>query len=296
MAPDQNGASLSCQEVIYRKSKHVNLLEEAAEKAQICSHCSVLLSLPFQQAAHAEFFIDEPVRSLLASPCCFCLFFLAVIVGHHDGIIEDLPHPSACKVSMSWHGNFGYGNHTRVLLDCAVNGRWTEYGAMLRYDVPDVRQRPQAEDSYVDYQTLSAWLADCTAHEVFRLSLDGVPSNLKVIRCKGTPDVICAPEQCRYVALSYVWGDLQESSYGVGDEIGNDAPQTIKDSIEVTLRLGFEYLWIDRYVWPIYTRIFECLTGTVYRPIQRDRQDAPDQPNGSHIQQRCSHHLCGSWQ
>jgi hypothetical protein len=32
------------------------------------------------------------------------------------------------------------------------------------------------------------------------------------------------------------------------DVLGDDLPQTIKDSITVARKLGFKYLWVDRYV------------------------------------------------
>ncbi|KAA8627766.1 HET domain containing protein [Pyrenophora tritici-repentis] len=48
------------------------------------------------------------------------------------------------------------------------------------------------------------------------------------------------PSNCRFVALSYVWGS-EQSSLRL-----EDAPATIKDSITVTLALGYDYLWVDR--------------------------------------------------
>ncbi|KAI1621117.1 heterokaryon incompatibility protein-domain-containing protein [Exophiala viscosa] len=53
----------------------------------------------------------------------------------------------------------------------------------------------------------------------------------------------------RYLALSYVWGkpdnaDTPETNLLV------HAPQTVKDAVQVTVRLGERYLWVDRYCIP----------------------------------------------
>lgn len=57
--------------------------------------------------------------------------------------------------------------------------------------------------------------------------------------------MIEAPEQCAYVALSYVWGTAQ---FPGPEKQDGQFPATIEDSIVVSLALGFEYLWVDRYV------------------------------------------------
>lgn len=49
-----------------------------------------------------------------------------------------------------------------------------------------------------------------------------------------------------YIAFSYVWGNV------AGDEaeqatLPGRLPQTIEDAMQVTVRLGFRYLWCDRY-------------------------------------------------
>lgn len=83
---------------------------------------------------------------------------------------------------------------------------------------------------------------------------------LKVIDCSNRT-VVDAPEDCKYLALSYVWGSLstlgptrytQPSSGGL---LGSNAlclpkilPKTIEDSLALVVRLGYRYLWVDRYV------------------------------------------------
>jgi hypothetical protein len=61
-----------------------------------------------------------------------------------------------------------------------------------------------------------------------------------VLDCRSR-QVINAPEGCRYVALSYVWGRSSESNESL-----KELSKVIEDSITVTLGLGFNYFWADR--------------------------------------------------
>jgi len=62
--------------------------------------------------------------------------------------------------------------------------------------------------------------------------------NFKVIDCYSRR-VIPAPAGCKYVALSYVWGDHKPSEIW---------PVTVEDSLRVTKNMGFHYLWVDQCV------------------------------------------------
>ncbi|KAG2145859.1 heterokaryon incompatibility protein-domain-containing protein [Suillus clintonianus] len=67
--------------------------------------------------------------------------------------------------------------------------------------------------------------------------------------------VIPAPSRCRYVALSYVWGDIGAEYWTAKDNVverskpgGLNAahlPETITDSILFVRQLGERYIWID---------------------------------------------------
>jgi hypothetical protein len=66
---------------------------------------------------------------------------------------------------------------------------------------------------------------------------------LKLIDCQ-TRLVVHAESSFHYVALSYVWGAVTviERRKGL-------FPSTIRDSMKVVLKLGYRYLWVDKYVW-----------------------------------------------
>lgn len=98
----------------------------------------------------------------------------------------------------------------------------------------------------IDYEVVRGWLHYCEdSHEDCQLSNGDkvlVPG-FRVIDC-FTKSIVTAPSgDFSYVALSYVWGQQQTT-----DPDTSGFPRTIEDSISVTLALGFQYLWVDRYV------------------------------------------------
>ncbi|KAI1104679.1 HET-domain-containing protein [Jackrogersella minutella] len=54
--------------------------------------------------------------------------------------------------------------------------------------------------------------------------------------------IVSCPPQCRYIALSYVWGGVSPKD---GALERGELPQTIEDAITVTKTLGLRYLWVD---------------------------------------------------
>jgi hypothetical protein len=57
-------------------------------------------------------------------------------------------------------------------------------------------------------------------------------------KCVGTHQL--------YVCLSYVWGVASPQGNVPGTGVSG-FPQTVCDAISVTRRLGYGYLWVDRY-------------------------------------------------
>jgi hypothetical protein len=93
-----------------------------------------------------------------------------------------------------------------------------------------------------DYCLMREWL------EPKYQSHEPITSNFhcRVIDCEDQVVVQHAPSM-KYVALSYVWG---ESGLADGIETLIDPPQTVKDAMYATKRLGQRYLWVDRYCIP----------------------------------------------
>ncbi|OCK87484.1 HET-domain-containing protein, partial [Cenococcum geophilum 1.58] len=56
-----------------------------------------------------------------------------------------------------------------------------------------------------------------------------------------TRNVIVAPADCRYVALSYVWGGMEQEYLPLPKRLA----RTISDAFSVVKSLGERYLWVD---------------------------------------------------
>jgi hypothetical protein len=95
-------------------------------------------------------------------------------------------------------------------------------------------------------------LAYCSVNHRQTCSIMETPQirSLRVIDCQ-TRTIIRAPAMCQYVALSYVWGASTTSTANFENPNNpptiQNAPKVINDAIDVTLNLGFRYLWIDRH-------------------------------------------------
>jgi hypothetical protein len=72
-----------------------------------------------------------------------------------------------------------------------------------------------------------------------RTSHEPILRGFRLIDCTKKPPVVeKKPWGTTYVALSYVWGSTPEDL--------KDWPKTVLDAVEVTKKLGLQYLWVDR--------------------------------------------------
>ena len=129
----------------------------------------------------------------------------------------------------------------------------TRYVSVL--DLPNPSEshylRPFAiEPNQLPYERLKSWIHQCeTQHtKTCNTSTLLTVTSFKLIQCT-TRLIVPSSPTCQYVTLSYVWGP-SNSSDGNGfscNQLPMNLPKTIEDAITVTMELGFEYLWIDRY-------------------------------------------------
>jgi hypothetical protein len=133
----------------------------------------------------------------------------------------------------SSHGNElarvkGSGRHVPQVADTMLFEKWIE----------------QCETLHADRCACPVWLQDAY-----------MPSNLKVIDVNGMCISDALPD-CRYLALSYVWGDAasrgavqttreNNASRRTRGGLNGDFPQAIKDALELVRSLGERYLWVD---------------------------------------------------
>ncbi|KAK7947951.1 uncharacterized protein PG986_008837 [Apiospora aurea] len=101
-------------------------------------------------------------------------------------------------------------------------------------------------DDYPDFAYIKNAERHCRAGEPNCQGPRGsVPElRLRVIDCH-TIQVVEAPANSEYVALSYVWGDAITTFDCQSKE--PTFPIVVQDSIKVTLSLEYRYLWVDRH-------------------------------------------------
>ncbi|RMJ13435.1 hypothetical protein CDV36_006896 [Fusarium kuroshium] len=108
----------------------------------------------------------------------------------------------------------------------------------------------------IDYSIIRRWFDFCQDNHVRRHICESSNVDpkwpIRFIDCEtrlvvevaslGSP---CPP----FLALSYVWGQHVDLQYRppAHDEPLQDVPLTVEDSIVVTQKLGFRYLWVDKY-------------------------------------------------
>lgn len=101
----------------------------------------------------------------------------------------------------------------------------------------------------IDWAILRGWLDHCDSrHKSSCAKADSVLlAGFRVIDC-NTRSIVTAPQDCKFAALSYVWGTTTQTQTDISqDEIPSPAPLLIEDSIICTQAMGLQYLWIDRY-------------------------------------------------
>jgi hypothetical protein len=143
----------------------------------------------------------------------------------------------------------------------------------------------------IDARQIRDWIEECEANHHIDCVMDATTETalheLRVIDCEGRI-VVRAPPGCRYTALSYVWGSNACESL-------QEPPETIAQSILFTQKLGYKYLWVDRYVSLCYLHlVFTMLTMIVYQSSQSSRQAHASHADGRYICCGTNHSCCCS--
>lgn len=119
-----------------------------------------------------------------------------------------------------------------------------------RPNTPYMRRAREIDQASVSYDLIADWLHICEHQHTQECGLKSQQyiHGLWLIDCSN-PAVVRAPIGARYVALSYVWGDVHTTSIPDGSTpfTTNTLPRSIKDAMAVTRALGLKYLWVDKY-------------------------------------------------
>ena len=100
--------------------------------------------------------------------------------------------------------------------------------------------------SEVDIGLVKCWLSSCSRlhGERCRPAETGDLSDILLLDVSSRRVVKCPSSSPPYLALSYVWGTLDQQHLHEGSITGK-LPQTIEDAIWLVQQLGERYLWVD---------------------------------------------------
>lgn len=105
----------------------------------------------------------------------------------------------------------------------------------------------------IDAARIKSWLDFCLDCHTIGCSTSGIViPNLFVIEC-STRKIVALPSGAAYLTLSYVWGTSHAVSQPTSVApskpriLPPGVPSTVEDAMTVTLSVGYEYLWVDKY-------------------------------------------------
>lgn len=109
----------------------------------------------------------------------------------------------------------------------------------------------------VNFPLIQEWLQHCKKKHSCAMRFSR-PLQLSMIDCK-TLEIVVAPPNCNYFALSYVWGATSVPNPGLAaasdlpagtENLISTAAPVVRDAIQVVKTLGWRYLWVDKYCIP----------------------------------------------
>lgn len=134
--------------------------------------------------------------------------------------------------------------------------QWMEFEVVIRPEGESSPvERKLEKHPNVHLEKMRTILADCEQnHEECKVTLNTL-DEMMVIDIENL-NIVDAPTECRYCALSYVWGksskrwltltkDNAASLRAPNSLVGGSLSQTILDAIQVCKELGECYLWVD---------------------------------------------------
>jgi hypothetical protein len=206
----------------------------------LCTHCESIYN-PMLCREYLET-LDSPGRRLEDIRCPLCRFLYdANCVAGTWSSPRHLWVTSTTKILLN---SVPEVNNTMAwMLFDGETGKHHYYGVLI-HGVSSMHAPRIISPILTDYSIIRGWLHECRCCYVESDSVMRIVPGLKVIDC-NSKEVVQAPSGCSYVALSYVWGQPPPSQHGNFDR---PFPATIDDSLTVCRNLGFEYLWVDRYV------------------------------------------------
>ncbi len=101
----------------------------------------------------------------------------------------------------------------------------------------------------VNFDAAKSWIQTCRKKHGYACNDTAMTAGPSLVIDCHTKAVVPTPENCEYVALSYVWGSDPTHIPTDLSQI-NQVPILVQDALVATISLGYDYLWIDYYCVP----------------------------------------------
>lgn len=193
----------------------------------------------------------------MSTDCSACAFFMVWHFLETSSHSSSLPELKRSRVTLSdryFRQNPQGFNAVFLRLSSGSSnfGRAVLISTSTISDTQELAGR-QVQRIGVNYDLFKSWLNYCdTKHATNCCPKYSFPTALRVIDCISREILQYSLEDgsASYLTLSYVWG-ISKVEISSKDLISPaTTPKVIDDAMLVVVRLGFRYLWVDRYCIP----------------------------------------------
>jgi Heterokaryon incompatibility protein (HET) len=159
------------------------------------------------------------------------------------GIKMDMPekrHYATCLLSVL--------NPSSISLPIPVVAHRTDALCIVENDIGLRRTlgARRVDSHQLDVTMINKWIRACMSNH--DAACTPMPTKdleeVRLIDVESRQVVAYPGPKSEYIALSYVWGNVRQESYKLGDSLVQ-LPQTLEDAISLTRKLGKRYIWID---------------------------------------------------
>jgi len=215
-----------------------------------CGRCSPINFADLKRTKPERFekliTIDDLSQPLTDRHCPTCQILQATIDVHRLRYASAVVYWKRASPNQDFMGRLEFWYHTGN----AGSSLSPEFPHLNVHDdmaIPRPPKTPQPPKR-VDFERVKTWVDECKeSHPECAARYSKSFKRLRVIDCV-TRSVVSAPEDCVYVALSYVWGKSKTCDVPSSSALLDQLPLTVDNSIDATLMLGYRYLWVDKYV------------------------------------------------
>jgi heterokaryon incompatibility protein (HET) len=201
----------------------------------------------------------KPTDERFSEPCHLCGVFREMSglqAVHHAAVSQKrlLKFHVESQADFFWTIKPKASDSAVVLFLDRVDNNTGPYSNMclISIGIDDDRIRGRiTSPELVDFNIINHQISYCQDHHKLCF-MEGLEFDLQVVDCRSGL-ITDLPKKESYIALSYVWGSIVNTSLGQGLEnqnIWEVAPKTITNAMTVAVKLNINYLWVDEYCIP----------------------------------------------